>query len=151
MISLVFSFLPVSHDFKMSVCEINYVNENEFFVIRFYLFQDDLKEALYGDPLAHQLDEALVNTYILEKVKIHSNGHPISFTLTAIKEREDQVQVIFQSEKTTTQNLSNLLVSNKLLIEKFRKQTNMVYVTFPGHTKLTKILNIENTEGIFEF
>ncbi len=144
------SFAPTAHDFKMSVCEINYVQEREAFEVRFYIFQDDLKETLYGDPLAAQLEEAAVRTYILEHVEIQLNGRQMALDYSGIKERSDQVQVIFFSKTYKLEELRNVLVINDLLLDKFKKQTNMVYLSIPGHNRLTKILNLASNEGRFD-
>lgn len=150
-ISILLSAFPAAHDFKMSVCEINYVTDKAFFEVRFYIFQDDLKEALYGDPQSDKMEEGSVVNYILEKVKIQSDGLPVPLTFSEMKEREDQIKVVFHTAKIKGGTISNLLVSNQLLLEKFKNQTNMVYVTLPGQTKKTKILNADKTEGTFEF
>lgn len=150
-LSFILSAYPAAHDFKMSVCEINYVAEKESFEVRFYIFQDDLKEALYDNPSADELAEQQVISYILEKVKLRVDGQPISLTFSEMKEREDQVKVVFHSSKFKAENIFNLLISNQLLLEKFKTQTNMVYVTMPGQNKMTKILNAGKNEGVFEF
>lgn len=150
-ISILLFAAPAAHDFKMSVCEINYLAEKESFQVRFYIFQDDLKEALYGDPLSDKMEEERVVEYILEKIKIQSDGQPISLAFSEIKEREDQIKVVFNTSKIKAETISKLLVSNQLLLEKFKSQTNMVYVTLPGQTKKTMILNAGKTDGLFEF
>jgi hypothetical protein len=97
------------------------------------------------------MEEERVVEYILEKVKIQSDGQPISLAFSEIKEREDQVKVVFNTSKIKAETISKLLVSNQLLLEKFKSQTNMVYVTLPGQTKKTMILNAGKTNGLFEF
>ncbi len=138
------------HPFKMSVCEITYIEEKEIFDVRFYVFQDDLKETLYGDPQSPNLAADSASSYILKKVKLSLSGQPVHLAFSEMKEKEDQVMVVFHSGKINLHTNPNLLVSNCLLIEKFRKQTNMVYLSLPGRPKLTQILNAGKTEGRFD-
>ena len=143
------AFIPATHPFKMSVCEISYVEEKKSFDVRFYLFQDDLKETLYSDPESPILRIDSVTNYILKKVRLSLADQQVSLNFKEFKEKEDQVMVVFQSDKIILQPKPNLLVSNRLLIEKFKTQTNMVYLSLPGRSKLTQILNAKKTEGRF--
>jgi hypothetical protein len=54
----------IPHDFKMSVCEIVYVPENQGFDVKFYLFADDLKAAVYGNPEAAELAAEVAGNYV---------------------------------------------------------------------------------------
>ncbi len=139
-----------THEFKMSVCEIVYSEEKEIFDVKFYLFQDDLKEAIYGDPKAGNLEADSVRNYILQKVKLSVNRQEQPLIFQSIQNKNDQVQVTFSTPKHIHSNISNILVSDQLLIEKFSKQTNMVFVEMPGRSKLTQILDVKKTEGTFE-
>ncbi len=140
-----------AHEFKMSVCEIVYSQKEEAFDVKFYLFQDDLKETLYGDPGADHLEADAVKNYILQKVKLSINGQGQPLAFRSMKNKEDQVLVVFSTPRHTLSNTSSILISNQLLVEKFRKQTNMVFVEMPGRAKLTQVLNAKKTEGEFEF
>ena len=57
-------FMAADHDFKMSVCEIVYQPELSNFEIQLYIFQDDLKETIYGNPEAERLESHPVAEYI---------------------------------------------------------------------------------------
>ena len=154
---LLFSFIilflsattPADHDFKMSVCELEYAAPQSAFHIRLYIFQDDLKKGIYDDPDAPRLETQKVVDYILKKVTLYVDDENIPFYFSEIKEKEDQVQVVFISEKITLSPTTRLELINQLLIEKFRTQINMVYLSLPGRSKLTRILNAQKTKAAF--
>lgn len=139
------------HEFKMSVCEITYQEEKALFSLRFYLFQDDLKEALYGDPEAADIKNEDVAEYIQSNIKMHLSDAPLELTFIEMEERGEQVQVVLHSSPSSLPKQPTLLISNELLIEKFKKQTNMVYFTKEDGAKLTLILNARKKEGEFKF
>ena len=151
LISLITTASPFEHDFKMSVCEMVYDGLNQQFEVRYYLFQDDLKEVVYGDPFSAHLEEEKVVSYILEKTKIKLADKYIELKYKELKEKEDQVLVTFTSGKINITDYSTLFISNQIMIEKFRTQTNLVYVILPNRPKWTQILNAGKTKAVYEF
>ena len=150
---MIFSLFTPSaeHELKMSVCEMKYDEEAGRFDIFFYLFQDDLKETLTGDPNAVRLDTAAVAKYISTHFEVRMNEKTTAITFQSIEERKDQVRVRFTSETCSLAGQSGLLVTNRLLIDTFRKQTNMTYLILPGRGKLTKLFNAGMTQAKFSF
>ena len=134
----------------MSVSEVEYSAMTESFEVRVYLFQDDLKEAVYGDPLSPLLENAAISEYILAHIELEIDNEPVPLSFIELKERKDQVQVIFTTKKVNLKGANNVLISNELLIETFPKQTNMVYLSLPDKSRLTQILNAVKTIGEFE-
>ena len=146
-ITFLLTVTPNDHDFKMSVCEITYVETQSRFEVKLYLFQDDLKEAIYGDPHASELKPEDVSSYISTKVKLTVDGQPMTLSLQEIKEKEDQAMVVFYSEKLNISLSPKMVITNQLLLEKFRQQTNMVYLLLPGRAKITQIIIGSKTEA----
>ena len=145
---LLTAFSP-AHDFKMSVCEITYEEEQKVFEVKFYLFQDDLKVAIFGNPIPPELEASSVSNYILKKTKLSLNEKAIALSFSEMKEREDQIQVVFRSEVISLSPNSKLKISNQLFLDKFKQQTNMVYLNMPGRSKITQIMNGAKTEVEF--
>ncbi|MEO1262875.1 MAG: DUF6702 family protein [Bacteroidota bacterium] len=149
-ISLLFANSSADHEFKMSVCEIVYEENAQHFQVHFYLFQDDLKEAVYGDPESPLLEKEKIASYILAKTKIELKDKNVELMQREMKEKDDQVMMTFFSEKINIEHYSTLSISNQIMIEKFRTQTNMVYVSLPNRSKWTQILNAQKTEAVYE-
>lgn len=138
-----------THEFKMSVCEIQQEGTTSNLSVKFYLFQDDLKEAVYGDPESNVFEEETIIAYVVEKVRISTNGKVNKLIFSKIEKVEDQVKLTFNTEMKSSSSPNELKVNNQLLIEKFRQQTNMVYFTKTDGSKKTLILNKGKTIGKF--
>lgn len=141
--------VPADHDFKLSVCEMVYVPEKQSFDIKFYLFQDDLKAALYNDPNATGINAEAAGDYIIKHFSLRIDGHQQSLKLKSMQEKNDQVLVNFSVPLISTKPPASLLVKNTLLLEKFRDQINMLYLILPENDKKTLMLNATRTEGNF--
>ncbi len=136
------------HDLKMSVCETTFLPRSQSFELKFYLFQDDFREVLYNDPLAEKLDVEDATAYILKHFELLVNGQKQPVSFQSVREKGDQVLLQFTSAKISS-GISKVQVKNTLLIEKFRKQTNMVYLILPGKSRQTLMLNASKAEGAF--
>jgi hypothetical protein len=137
------------HDFKMSVCEVTYQPENHVFDVKFYLFEDDFKDALYGDPQATKIDEESAKAYIVKHFELITNQQKQTLSYQSMRNKNDQVLVQFQSQKLPFKGISTIQVKNTILLDKFQKQINMLYLIFPEKPKQTLMLNATRTEGSF--
>jgi hypothetical protein len=142
--------LTLEHDFKLSVCEIIYDQPRQLFELKFYLFQDDLKDCLYNDPAAPELKEKDAVEYIRLHFSLWSNQQQQELNFQSLREKNDQVLVTFHTRPLPLKNQRTLRVQNSVFLEKFRQQTNMIYLILPERSKLTKILNAGRTEGEFD-
>ncbi len=142
---------PVAHDFKMSVCEMSFPSENEVLQLKFYLFRDDLKQTLYGNPDHPAIDEEKAKAYIQEHFRLSLNDRPATLQFSAMRTKNDQVLIEFRCPGCAYQSPGQLQVFNTLLIEQFRKQVNMVYLMAPGKDRMTLMLHAAKTEGTFSF
>lgn len=145
--------LPPFHAFKMSVCEIIYKPQSHNFEVKCYLFQDDLRETLYNDPKNGLLSPEIVVPYIQKHLAISVNQQQQPLQYTSLQTKEEQILVQFSmAAAPNTSKISNISVQNNLLLEKFSKQVNVVYVYYPTEqNKHTKMLNLQKTQDIFEF
>lgn len=142
---------PAAHDLKLSVCEMVYQPGNEVFECTFYLFEDDLKHALYGDPFAPQLEQSDAAAYVAERFawQVNKKTQPMQFH--SLRRKNDQVAVQFTSSKIPLNQVSEIHVKNTLLIEKFPAQVNMVYAVLPQQGKKVQMLTAKKTGGHFVF
>jgi hypothetical protein len=135
----------------MSVCEVVYSTEKEVLEVKFYIFQDDLKAVLYGNPDAPAIEEGLASGYILKHFNLAINGLPQPLGFQFMRGKNDQILVQFATQKIPVGSISSIQVKSNLLTEKFRDQINMVYAVLPGREKLTQILDATKTEARFSF
>lgn len=128
---------------------MTFPSENDDLQLKFYLFQDDLKTALHGNPDAPAIDEEKARAYIQEHFKLTRNGLEIKLRFSAMRMKNDQVLLEFNCPGVRFQSPGKLLVRNTILTEQFRKQVNMVYLNAPGKDRITLMLHAAKTEGTF--
>ncbi len=143
-------FPHYSHDFKMSICEIVQTPANNSLEIRFYLFQDDFKLALYGNSEADDISEADAQKYISQQTRMSLNGSFVEPIFKSMEWKDDQVKLIYQIEHSQNQRIKKIDLTNRLLTEHFRTQVNMVYFVKSDGEKLVQMLDVSRTEAGFE-
>lgn len=134
----------------MSVCEV-VLAAGGGVEVKFYLFKDDLTAAITGDPAAALPAQDAIGKYLAQHFGLTVNGGPHPLEFQALREKNDQVLVIFQSQKAFPKQVSGLTVRNAIFTEKFKGQSNMVYVILPDKKKLTQLFNAGKTEGVFSW
>jgi hypothetical protein len=139
------------HDLKLSVCEIVYQAEQSRFELTFYLFQDDLKFALYQQPDAPQLHASDVRGYVEKHFSWQVNDRQQPMQFMDIREKNDQVAVVFRSGSIPLSDISSIGVSSTILTALFREQVNMVYAIMPGQGRKVQMLNSSKKQGTFNF
>lgn len=129
------------HDLFMSVCEMERT-EGGPLEVRFYLFHDDLKTALYGNaPKVFEIKTEDAQKYIAEKTTFVLNGQPVRPQFQSLEYHKDQVRLIYQIELSPDQKIEKIELTDRLLIEYFRTQVNMVYFIKNDGEKLVKMLD----------
>ncbi len=142
---------PQAHDLKLSVCEIAYRQDTESFELTFYLFQDDFKAVLYGNPNAPQIEVRAAAAYVGAHFEWQVNQRRQELRFASMREKNDQVAVQFTSAIIPLNQVSEIHVNSTLLIEKFREQVNMVYAILPQQGKKVQMLTAKKTGGHFVF
>ncbi len=140
----------IRHDFKLSVCEIVWNESGKQFDVKFYIFHDDLREAVYGKPDYPRLDPEEVNPYLLKHFQLLMSSTVLKLTFDSVQEKNDQVLYKFSTPKLTLSPNEVIRVRNTLLTEKFTTQVNMVYLIFPDKAKQTQMLTVARTEATFK-
>ncbi len=148
--ALMISSLPV-HDLKLSVCEIVYQADQSRFELSFYIFQDDLKASIYQNPEAPQLPAEDVKNYVQQHFDWQVNAKKQALHFVSVREKNDQVAVLFRSGNIPLSEISSLTVNSTVLTAKFREQVNMVYAILPGQGRKVQMLTSAKTQGQFNF
>ncbi|HFA48984.1 MAG TPA: hypothetical protein ENJ95_08205 [Bacteroidetes bacterium] len=142
---------PAVHDFRMSVCEIKYSGEQSRIELKFYIFRDDLRTALYGSMGEGDLAAGTVSGYILENFRLEINGKAEALAYRSMEEKKGQLLVTFTAPAIAPERISKLRISDRLLLKTFRKQTNMVFIEIPEQAKITEIFDVQKTEMEYFF
>jgi hypothetical protein len=133
------------HDFKMSICEVIYEPSDRHFDVKIYLFTDDLTEAITGDPKAALPTREAISQYVLQHIGVQVNGVQQPLQFSAIRQKEEQVLVQFSTPSLGNIQPATIAVWDNIMLEKFREQTNMLYLIVPGKNKRTEALDAKRT------
>lgn len=140
-----FSPTGTDHDFKMSICEVIYEPSDRHFDVKIYLFTDDLTEVLTGDPKAALPTREVISQYVLQHLGVQVNGVQQTLQFSAIRQKEEQVMVQFSTPSLGSVQPATVAVWDNIMLEKFREQTNMLYLIVPGKNKRTEALDAKRT------
>ncbi|MRT17012.1 hypothetical protein F3C99_08590 [Vitellibacter sp. q18] len=146
-----------AHKFYVSVTKIEYAKEKNSLQIITKIFIDDIEDALqkrYDPSLSLATDmeteaaEADLKKYILQKLKITINGSPVR--LHYIGREYDPDMVVAYLEVTDVKSLKSIRVENKVLMELFPEQQNIVHIKTPQSRK-SLILEKDEPSGELNF
>jgi hypothetical protein len=139
----------LEHDFKLSVCEIYWSETKQHFEVKFYIFHDDLRAAVYGNPNHPVLESEDVTPYLMRHFEMSVSGQVLKLSFESYRQKDDQVLYQYNSPGIRFPANSKIQVKNEILTDKFRDQINMVYVIFPGQPKQTQMLNASKSQALF--
>lgn len=155
-------FLPLisataDHKFYVSITQIEFVKEKSSLQIIAKVFTDDIEKALrkrHTDRIfldskkeTPQTDEFL-KQYILQKINISVNNKPVQLNYIG-KEYETDMVVVY-IEVTAIKELQSLKIENKILMELFPDQKNIIHLK-TAKSRRSLILETDNTSGQLEF
>ena len=146
-----------AHKFYVSITKMEYVKEKNSLQIITKIFTDDIEDVLQQryDP-AISLDtkketnaaaEAL-KKYILQKINIKVNGKPV--VLNYIGKEYDTDMVVAYMEVTGINTLKNVEIENKVLMELFPDQQNIVHLK-TSKNRRSLILDKDQPSGKLKF
>lgn len=128
----------IIHEFHISRCEVNYTKKDKALQFSIHLFIDDLEDALSNSghkslklctPSENVNSEQYIQKYINDKVKIAVNGKNLALEMLGKETSKDKMAVWCYLEVTNITELKNLTIDNKLLLEVFNDQKNIVVFT----------------------
>ncbi len=140
---------PRPHDLRLSVCEIEYLPAKGLFELRFFLFADDFRLGIYGDPLHETIQPEDAVRYLLEHFLIRFDGEKISVKYQTIMEKAGQTQVRFQTDPLSSLP-TRITIDNTILLREFPAQVNMHFLLLPGQSRRSLLLKKGKTRGTFQ-
>ena len=156
---LVFPLFSAStaHKFYVSITKIEYVKEKKSLQIITKIFTDDIEDALqqrYDSSISldtkketEAVDED-VKKYLLQKISIKVNGKPVQ--LDYIGKEYDVDMLVAYLEVTNVPDLKSLEIDNKILIEMFPEQQNIIHLKTPNSRK-SLMLDKDEPNGVLKF
>ncbi len=145
------------HKFYVSITKIEYVKEKNSIQIITKIFTDDIENALrqrYDRSISldtkketEAADEDLKG-YILQKIKIKVNGKPVQ--LNYIGKEYDTDMVVAYMEVTDVNELKTIEIENKVLMEVFPEQQNIIHLK-TSKSRRSLILDIDEPNGKLKF
>ncbi len=141
------STLP--HDLRLSVCEIEYLPEESAFELRFFLFADDFRLGIYGDPLHDSIAPRDAVAYLLGHFLVRFDGEKVIVKYKNIMEKAGQTQVQFRTDPVAYLP-RQITIDNTILLAEFPEQVNMHFLLLPGRNRMSLLLKKGKTQGSFE-
>src|SRR5690606_19941873 len=146
-----------AHKFYVSITKIEYVKEKKSIQIITKIFTDDIEDALQQrfDPSisldtkkeTKAADEDLKN-YILQKINIKVNGKSVK--LDYIGKEYDTDMVMAYIEVKDVNDLKTIEIENKILMEMFSEQQNIIHLKTPSNRR-SLILDRDEPKGQLDF
>lgn len=156
---LVFPLISAApmHKFYVSITKIEYVKEKNSLQIITKIFTDDIEDALqqrYDASISldtkketKAADEDLKN-YILQKINIKVNGKAAK--LEYVGKEYDTDMVVAYIEIKDVNDLKTIEIENKILMEIFPEQQNIIHLKTPKNRR-SLILDRDESIGKLEF
>ncbi|NNM22822.1 MAG: hypothetical protein HKO54_04645 [Flavobacteriaceae bacterium] len=145
------------HKFYVSITKIEHSEEDESLQIISKLFIDDIEDVLQArysadislDPEKETAKDArYLREYVLQKLKVEVNGTPMEVEYLGREYENDVVKVYV--EVMGVKDLRTLEIENKMLMELFEDQQNIIHVKRKKKRK-TLVLDIDNPKGLLNF
>jgi len=146
-----------AHKYYLSLTQIEYSKEEKSLQVIINVFMDDIETALNKNytidlqlTAKNELKDAEVyfEKYLREKLNFSVNKNNVDFKYLG-KEYEGDL-VYFYLEVSDIKNPTSLELSNKLLLDHFEEQQNVVKMKV-GKKRRSKILNKKNDKALLNF
>ena len=145
------------HKFYVSITKIEYVSESESLQIITQFFLDDIEEVLrkryrpdvsLGTTKETKEDVALLQDYILQKLKISVNGKPVALDYIGREYEIDMVKSFI--EVSGVKEFHSIEVEFNALTELFSEQQNIIHLK-TSESRKSLILDRDNPKGVLNF
>lgn len=156
---LLFPLLTASstHKFYVSITKIEYVEEKQTLQIISKIFIDDIEDVLqqrYDTTISlatkkeTKKDVDFLKKYVSQKLQIAVNESPVKITYIGREYETDIVKIYMEVINVT--ELRSIEISNKILMELFEEQQNIIHVKIDGNRR-SLVLEKENPKGMLNF
>lgn len=153
----VVKLLPIHsevHDFHVSRCEINYETKTDDIQIAVHIFIDDLENALkltgiqnlyIGTAKEHMKADDYINKYVQSKFFMTTTGKQLKLQYLGKELSEDAMAVWCYFEIPDNKNIRELRIDNKILMELFNDQKNIIDFTINNKKKYFTIVDAKKS------
>lgn len=146
-----------AHKFYVSITKIEFSEEESSLQIISKLFIDDIEDVLQarynpsivmdGEKEAEAVGEFL-KEYVLQKLVVEVNGAPVTLNFLGHEYDNDVVKIYIEVEGIS--ELNNISVENKMLMELFEEQQNIIHIKRYKKRK-SLVLDADNPKGLLNF
>ena len=146
-----------AHKFYVSITKIEYVAEKNSLQIITKIFTDDMEAALgqrkgsdisLGTKKETAADRETLKNYMLQNIKISINGKPV--VLKYLGQEFEMDMVVSYLEISDIENLKSIKIENKVLMDVFPEQQNIVHLKTRDSRK-SLILEKDRSSGLLNF
>ncbi|WP_432411680.1 DUF6702 family protein [Rasiella sp. SM2506] len=159
LILLLFPLLTASsnHKFYVSITTIEYAPKEQTLQLITKIFLDDIEDALetrygrkfnFNSKKETKEDGEILKEYVFQKIKINVNGTPATFKYIGKEYDIDVVKLYIEIPNIST--LQSIEVENKVLLEMFDEQQNIIHVK-TNAARRSLILEKQNPKGLLNF
>jgi hypothetical protein len=151
-------FLGLLHPLHISVTEIEFDEKEKELEIVTRIFTDDLEAAVRAQRQMPELDlfhppsgfttDQLVKDYLLEHLSIILDGKPQKLNFLGL-EKDDEAVVCYV-QVTPVKKWKTITVTNRVLLEMFDDQANLVHITVQGKVRSLRLMR-NNPTGSLTF
>ena len=151
------SSFTVVHKFYVSVTQIEYNEKQQSLQIISRIFIDDIEEVLkkrYDETikLTSEKQQEKVDTYLYKylqkKLMITVDDKPVRYNFIGTEYDNDLILCYLEIEGVTS--LETITISNKVLMDVFEEQQNIIHVK-KGKNRKSLILEKEKEKGMLKF
>ena len=152
---LLSGFKSGTHEFYLSVTEIEYNRQQQSLQIITRVFIDDFQNVLnqrYGAKLqlSEEAEEGAIteniSKYLQQKLKLRVDGAKLQLNYLGKEYDADQLVLYIEVENVTPFN--NIEVTNSILTDLFDEQKNIVHVKVNDKTKSLLLMRQQETEKL---
>lgn len=146
------------HPLHISVTEIEFDEKEKELEIVTRIFTDDLESAIRAQRQMHELDllnpppgfttDQLVKDYLLQQLSITLDGKFQKLNFLGL-EKDDEA-VICYVQVAPVKKWKTITVTNRVLLEMFDDQSNLVHVTVQGKVRSLRLMR-NNPQGSLTF
>lgn len=149
--------LVFSHEFYISITQIDHNPKNESLEITVKLFTDDIEKALettkkeklnLGDEKEHEKANEFLEEYVEHNLELFQNEEAIDLNFLGKEVDLDVTWCYF--EATDIESISTLTVENNLLLDILDGQSNIVHVKY-NDKESSLLLNRDRTRDQVKF
>lgn len=152
---LLSAFKSGTHEFYLSVTEIEYNNEEQSLQIITRVFIDDFQNVLnerYNEELQLSEDDEEgpvrenIEKYLSQKLRLNANGKELQ--LNYLGKEYDADQLVLYIEVENVAPFNKIEVTNAILTDLFDDQKNVVHVKVNGETKSLLLMRQQESEKL---